>query len=457
MRYRKERDFLGVKKVPKDAYYGIFTQRAFENFQISNLKFHPELINALAIIKIAAANTNISLKLLDKRKGIAIIKAAKEIINGKFNKEFILDVYQAGAGTSTHMNVNEVIANRANKILKKNSVHPNDHVNMGQSSNDVFPTAIRLASLEMLNNLLLTLNFLEKSLRKKGNEFKNVLKSGRTHLQDAVPITLGQEFNAYATSIRKNTVRIKQSVEFVSYLGIGGNAVGTGLNTNPSFRKLVVSHIRNITKLGVKPASDTIETTQFMTDFADLSSRLKLLATDLDKIASDLRLMSSGPRTGFNEIILPVVQPGSSMMPGKVNPSILESLNMICYQVMGNDETISKAALAGQLDLNVMTPVIAYNLLHSIEILNNGINNFVKKCLLGIKANKKICKNYFEISTGVVTALVPYIGYAKSAEIVKESIKTDKTIKQLVLKKKLLTEKQLEKILNPKNLSSPNL
>ena len=452
MAYRIEKDALGKKEVPKEALYGIHTQRAKENFQISGKTLPLEIFYAIAEIKIAAANANYGLKLLNNKKRNTIIKAAKEILKGKHDKEFVIDAFQAGAGTSTHMNINEVIANRALQLLKRKKgnykvIHPNDDVNKGQSSNDVFPSAIKMVVVKKIKDLIIALRELKISLSRKAKEFKSVKKSGRTHLQDAVPITLGQEFHAYATTIEKNILRINNNIKYLLELNIGKNAIGTGINTNPKFSKLIIKHLIKLNKIPWKESKDPIYTTQNITDFLQFSETIKSLAVDLNKIANDLRLLSSGPNTGLREIKLPAVEPGSSIMPGKVNPSIAEMLNMVCFQVIGNNEAISEATAAGQLELNVMTPLIAKNLIENIEILTKAIKTFNERCVKGIKADKEVCQYYFEHSVGLATLLNPYIGYDKAAEIVNKSLRTGKTIAQLVLEKKLLTKEQLDKLL----------
>ena len=463
MDFRIEKDLLGKKRVPKDAYYGIHTVRSIENFKISRLRAQPELIRAIVFIKKACAKANLKLRLLDYKKAKAIINACDDIINGKIDfGEFPLDIFQSGSGTSLNMNVNEVIANRAIEILggkrgDKTCIHPNDDVNKGQSTNNVIPSSIKIASYMLLIELIKSVNNLKEALRRKEKEFKDVIKSARTHLQDAVPITLGQEFGAYATAISKDIVRLRMTKESLISLGIGGNAVGTGLNTYSDFRRLIIKYLNSIVKLDFKVSKDGIETTQFLTDLAYLSSNLKLLAIDLNKICNDLRLLSSGPKTGLNEIILPAVEPGSSIMPGKINPSICEAVNMVCYQVMGNDLTITCASGAGQLDLNTHIPVIGYNLIESLQILNKGISRLTERCIKGIKANKKQCRYYAEHSLGLITALSPVVGYDKAADIVKEVLKTKKTIREVIIEKGYLTEEEVRKYLDLKSLTGPNL
>lgn len=451
---RREHDTLGEKEVPKDVYYGVQTARALENFPISGIKAHPQFIRATAMIKLAAAEANMATGNLDKRIGKAITQAAEEVIDGKWNDHFVVDVFQAGAGTSHNMNANEVIANRAIEILggirgNYALVHPNDHVNRSQSTNDVFPTSMRIASLFLLGELSHDIDNLVLALIKKGGEFDGIVKSGRTHLQDAVPIRLGQEFSAYALAASKARDRIQTTSEGLKILGIGGTAVGTGINTHPLYREKAVGSLRKITGLDLKGTQNLVESTQSMADFADVSGGLKTLAIELIRIANDIRLMSSGPRTGFGEILLPAVQPGSSIMPGKVNPVMAEVTNMACFHVIGNDLTITMAAQAGQMELNVMMPVINFNLLQSIDILKNVINAFTERCIVGIKANPERCKELTEQSIGLVTILNPYIGYEAAASVAKEAIATGKTIREVVTKKGLLSKEEIDRVFDP--------
>lgn len=428
---RTEKDSLGSLKIPADAYFGIHTWRSHLNFPISpvsGLQWHPLLIAAIARLKKACALANMELKLLESKKGMAILKACDDVINEKIpSDQFPLDIYQSGSGTSTNMNVNEVIANRACELLKgkkgdRSLVHPNDDVNKGQSTNDVIPSAIRMSCLSKATDLESALKNIQQSLSKKASEFKNIKKAARTHLQDAVPITLGQEFQAYATAVSKHSDRLKAAKKYLKVLGIGGNAVGTGINTPKIFRSLIIRHL-NAQKAGrFSVPKDGIESTQFLTDIAALSAVLKLLAIDLNKICNDLRLLSSGPNTGFNEITLPAVEPGSSIMPGKINPSVCEALNMVCHRVIGNDTTITLACASGNLDLNTHMPLIGNVILESLDILINGINILSDKCITGIKANKDRCQWYLENSAARFTELVPKLGYDKVARMVKESL-----------------------------------
>ncbi|MDO8480970.1 MAG: aspartate ammonia-lyase [Nanoarchaeota archaeon] len=458
---RTERDSFGELSVPDDAYYGAHTQRSLQNFQISSLKWQPELIHAIVLIKKSCAQANQELGMLEYKKAEAIAKACDEILGGKFADQFPLDIFQAGSGTSTNMNVNEVIANRATELLggKKGErlVHPNDDVNKGESTNNVIPSAIRVASALALEEAMRSLDRLKISLDTKSQEFKHVVKSARTHLQDAVPITLGQEFQAYATAIGKHRTRMKECQKFLKQLGIGGNAVGTGLNTKPAFRASIVGHLNKQIHGNFSVSPDGIESTQFLTDIAVLSSALKNAALDVNKIANDFRLMASGPQTGFNEITLPAVEPGSSIMPGKINPSVCEAVNMACYRVMGNDTTISLAAGAGQLDLNTHMPIVSYCIIESLGILSNASTTFAEKCIDGIKANEERCRWYVEHSAALATALNPHLGYDTVAALVKESLASGKNIRELVIEKGLLNKSQLDAILAPEKLTRQNL
>ena len=462
MRFRIERDSLGEVKVPMDAYYGAHTQRSKENFSISGRKWHPLLLRSMIIIKLACCRANASLGLLGERKAGAIEQACRELLAGKFRDQFILDIFQAGSGTSTNMNINEVIATRSGEILgtrigSQGIVHPNDDVNKGQSTNDVVPTSMKMASLRALDALEQELLFLEKALRNKGKEFSEILKSGRTHLQDAVPITLGQEFSAYARAIEKDILRLQTCKENLFELAIGGNAVGTGLNTHPSFRKKIIKELSFLTKRRFKEAKDGLESVQFLTDIAAFHSTLKLVAIDLNKIANDLRLLASGPTTGLNEISLPAVEPGSSIMPGKINPSILEAVNMIAHRVMGNDTTLTISCASGNLELNTHMPIIANTLMESTDILTNGIKTLRERCISGIRANEERCRHYVEHSMALATALNPLIGYDKAAQVVKEARASKKTIKDVIISKGILTEQQVRRLLDPKSLTRPNL
>jgi len=456
---RIERDTLGKVKLPDDVYYGAQTKRAVDNFPISGLTLPRKFIKAQGVVKLAAARANGGLGELDKKILRAIEKAAKEVIKGTHDDHFVVDVYQAGAGTSQNMNANEVIANRAIELLGGEKgdysvVHPNDHVNMAQSTNDTIPTAIYIASYEALKeHLIPVLKGLKNSLLHKSKEFDGIVKAGRTHMQDAVPIRLGQEFGGYAETVRKDIYRIERASESLLNLPIGGNALGTGINAKAGFRNKVLREIRKITGIKFKGCDNLFEGIQNVTPALEVSASLRGAAVSLTKIANDLRLLSSGPRTGFAEIQLPAVQPGSSIMPGKVNPVMAEMMNMVCFQVIGNDTTISYACQASQLELNVMKPLIAYNLISSIDILSNAVEVFAKKCVDGITADAKRCREYADATLAMATALNPVIGYAAAAEVSKESYRTGKTVRQLAVEKGILTENKAKTVLNPRKLT----
>jgi aspartate ammonia-lyase len=462
MTTRIETDSLGTREIPADAYYGIQTLRAVENYPISGLKPKPSYVEATIHIKRAAAIVNRELGLLEGRIADAIVQAADEVLQGQHRSWFVVDVYQAGAGTSHNMNCNEVLANRAIELLGGTKgdyklVSPNDHVNMAQSTNDVCPTAIRIASLLETEKLLGVLEKFEKELLAKGHEFDGIVKAGRTHLMDATPVRLGQEFTAYGVNIRKHREAVGRAANASRELGIGGTATGTGLNAHPEYRKRMVEQLRAQLGLELYPAGDYFEAMQSLRPMVELSGALRNLAQDVVRIASDIRLLASGPNTGLAEIQLPPVQPGSSIMPGKVNPSIAEMLQQVCYQVLGCDTTILFAAQAGQLELNVMMPVVAFNLLHGIEILRNALEVFCTKCLNGITADQERCKWYAENSASIATALNPYIGYLTVAEIVKEARSTGKSLRQLVLERGLMTREQLDKVLDVRAMTEPGI
>ncbi|HLG23163.1 MAG TPA: aspartate ammonia-lyase [Candidatus Manganitrophaceae bacterium] len=459
---RKEKDSLGELEVPEGAYYGVQTARAVANFPISGLRAHPTFIQATAMVKWAGAEANMRLKKLDLKIGKIIQKAAEEVIAGKWNDQFVVDVFQAGAGTSHNMNTNEVIANRAIEILggkrgEYKLVHPNDHVNMSQSTNDVFPTAMRVAALLTLQKLDPVLSRLEKALSVKAKAFDDVIKSGRTHLQDAVPVRLGQEFSGYARAITRARKRIQAASEGLRELGIGGSAAGTGINTHPEYKKKMVAALKKISGLDLAPSNNLFERMQSMADFVEISGALRELAVELIRIANDLRLLSSGPRTGFAEIVLPPVQPGSSIMPGKVNPVMAEVTNMVCFHVIGNDLTITMAAQAGQMELNVMMPVINFNLLQSIEILTRDIDLFTERCVKGITVNRARCREYAEKSVGLATILNPSIGYEAAAQVAKESTATGKSLREIIIEKGILSAKEVDQILDPTKMTEPSL
>jgi len=462
MKGRKERDSLGEVLVPFDAYYGAQTQRAVENFRISGMTAQPEFIWATGIVKLAAARANMSTGALPADIGRAIERAAGEVVDGRLNDQFVVDVFQAGAGTSHNMNANEVIANRAIELLggKRGDysiIHPNDHVNMSQSTNDTVPTTIRIVSMKLLRELEEELMLLIAALKGKQKEFDDVIKSGRTHLEDAAPVRLGQEFGAYASMLEYDYQRLVAVEERLCELNIGATAVGTGVNADPAYVREAVRQMRELTSFPLRNSSNLMALTQSMGDFLQLSGGVRVLAADLTKIANDLRLMNSGPVTGLAEITLPAVQPGSSIMPGKVNPVIAECLNMILFQVMGNDHSISLAAQAGQLELNVMMPLIAFDLVFSLMILKSGISMFRERLVEGIVANRERCRHLAEISPGIALVLNPYIGYSRAADAVKESIRTGKTIRNIVLERGWLDSAQLDAILDLYAMTEPGV
>jgi aspartate ammonia-lyase len=459
---RIERDSIGQREVPVNALYGIQTQRAIDNYPISGYRAHPELVRAIAMIKKAAAISNRALGLVGARRADAIVRAAGEVIAGKWNDQFVVDVYQAGAGVSFHMNINEVIANRAIEILggKRGDYdicHPNDHVNFGQSTNDVFPTAMRLAALLLFGAVLESLEILEQSFARKGKAFDRILKSGRTHMIDAVPIRLGQEFSAYATAMRRCAVLLRQAQELLSEVGLGGSAVGTGVNTHPRYQKLVVKHLSKISSCALKPTDDLRYAMQSNLAMSVASAALRNLALELIRITNDLRLLSSGPDTGLAEISLPALQPGSSIMPGKINPVMAELTAMVGFQAVAADIATAMAVQAGQLELNVMMPAMAWNVLHSAEILKNTMRVLATKCVDGIAANEERCRHYANATISIAAALNPYIGYAAAAEIAKESIKTGRTVTEIALERKVVDEKTMREILNPLRMTEPAL
>lgn len=503
--FRVEKDTMGDVRVPKSALYGAQTQRAVENYPISGIREHPVFIRAFVLLKKAAALANHELGTMDRKIAEAIADACDEItgddlmpfaklakkpgskkkanststgaqgepdddirsvpyhipssyISDAFLDQFVVDVFQAGAGTSFNMNCNEVIANLANrrlggKVGKYDPVNPNDHVNMAQSTNDTFPTAIRLATLTLLRELFPALDGLAFSLDAKGEEFADVIKSGRTHLQDAVPVTLGQEFKAYAAAVRRSTRLLLDAADELRELGIGGTATGTGINTPLRYRYSVVDYLTQMTRIGLSPVEDLREAMQSQLPIGAVSAALRNLALELTRITNDLRLLASGPHTGLAEIMLPSVQPGSSIMPGKVNPSMLECMNQVCFHVIGSDATISYAMQAGQLELNVMMPLMGYEILFSIEILKNYLPVFVQKCISGIEADRERCRDYYITSPALATALNPLIGYARAAEIAKESAKSGVSIPDLLRERKMLTEKQIGEIFTPEFLA----
>ncbi len=460
--YRVERDFLGEKEIPSNLYYGVQTMRAIENFPITGYKVHEEMIKALAMIKKAAALANMDVGRLSLKKGAAIVQAAEEILEGKWHEYFIVDPIQGGAGTSMNMNTNEVIANRALEILGFNKgdyshVSPNSHVNMSQSTNDVFPTAIHISTLNLLEKLLATMEKMLDIFRKKAAQFDHVIKMGRTHLQDAVPIRLGQEFEAYSRVVERDIKRIAQARQHLYEVNMGATAVGTGLNADPCYIENVVKYLASISRLPLVSAEHLVDATQNTDAYTEVSAALKVCMMNMSKIANDLRLMASGPRAGLGEITLPARQPGSSIMPGKVNPVMAELINQIAFQVIGNDHTICLASEAGQLELNVMEPVLVFNLLQSISIMKNGFQSFTDYCLDGIEANEDRLKDYVEQSVGVITAINPHLGYEVTSKIAREAVLNGKSVRELCLQKGLLTEKELDQILNPYEMTKPGI
>jgi aspartate ammonia-lyase len=452
---RIETDTLGEVHVPDDALYGAQTQRAVENYPVSGLRAHPLFIRAFILLKKAGAMANRDLGALEPELADAIITACDRILrDDSLRAQFVVDVFQAGAGTSFNMNCNEVVANLANVSLGRalgeyKPVHPNDHVNMSQSTNDVFPTALRIAALFLLHDLSVTLDPLAAALAAKGNEFADVIKSGRTHLQDAVPVTLGQEFAAYAAAVRRARRLLCDAGDELRPLGVGGTATGTGINTPRGYRHAVLAHLRTLTGLELTAAGDLREAMQSQLPVAAVSGALRNLALELTRITNDLRLLASGPHTGLAEIVLPSVQPGSSIMPGKVNPSLLECLNQICFHVIGADTAVALAVQAGQLELNVMMPLMAFEILFSMEILRNFLPTFTAKCIRGIEADRERCEAYYISSPSLATALNPLIGYARAAAIAKESAKSGTPIPQLLREKKLLSEEEIARIFTP--------
>lgn len=460
--FRKEKDSLGTKNVPENVYYGVQTLRAAENFHITGLTMHPEIINSLAYIKKAAAITNCEVGLLDKNIANAIVTACDEILEGKFHEYFIVDPIQGGAGTSLNMNANEVIANRAIELLNGQKgdysvVHPNDHVNYGQSTNDVIPTAGKMTSLRLLKNLKKELYGLYDALEKKSKEFDHVIKMGRTQMQDAVPIRLGQEFHAYSVAIRRDINRIDKAMDEMRSLNMGGTAVGTGLNADETYVKRIVPNLSEVSGMDFVQAFNLIDATQNVDSFVSVSGSVKACAVTLSKIANDLRLMSSGPRAGFGEINLPAKQNGSSIMPGKVNPVIPEVVNQVAFNIIGNDVTITMAAEAGQLELNAFEPIIFYCIFQSIDTLAYAVRTFVDNCVSGITANETRCRYLVENSVGIITAICPHVGYQAAADIAKKALKTGEPVRDLILKEGLLTKEHLEHILNPVNMTEPGI
>lgn len=459
---RLEHDSIGSKEVPADVYYGVQSLRAAENFYITGMSMHPELIKSIAQIKKAAAIANYEVGHLDKKRTDAIVKACEEIINGKMHDQFIVDPIQGGAGTSLNMNANEVIANRAIELLggeKGNyaMVNPNDHVNYGQSTNDVFPSCGRITAFKLLNKAQEQLKRLYEAFIEKADEFDGVIKMGRTQLQDAVPIRLGQEFRAYSAAVRRDIARFENAKQEMSSLNLGGTAIGTGLNADVGYLQNVVRNLSLISGLPLVQAYDLIDATQNLDGYSFVSGVVKTCAVNLSKISSDLRLMSSGPRTGLGEINLPEKQNGSSIMPGKVNPVIPEVVNQVAFNIIGNDMTITMATEAGQLELNAFEPIIFYNLFQSIETLSYAVSTLVDNCITGITANADRCRSMVENSVGIITAICPHVGYERAAILAKEAIKTGASVKELILREGLLSEDKLDIILNPYSMTEPGI
>ena len=459
---RREKDLLGERDVPADSYFGIQTLRAVENFPITGIPIaqYPHLINAIAAVKHAAAMANRDLELLEPELADAIAKVAAEIRSGALHSEFVVDLIQGGAGTSTNMNANEVIANRGLELLghakgEYEILHPNNHVNLSQSTNDVYPTSLRIAAHWALHELEHALSLLRDAFLAKASEFEDIVKMGRTQLQDAVPMTLGQEFHAYGVTIGEDIDRLREAATLIREINMGATAIGTGINTDPRYAELVRKHLSDITGLELITSPDLVEATQDTGAFVQLSGVLKRIAVKISKICNDLRLLSSGPRAGLNEINLPAMQPGSSIMPGKVNPVIPEVVNQVCFQVVGNDLTVTMAAEAGQLQLNVFEPVIAFNLFQSVDMLTQACHVMRERCVVGITANRERIRQLLERSIGVVTALVPYIGYERASAAAREALETDRGVYELVLEKGWLTQQQLDDVLSPDAMTKP--
>ena len=460
--YRIENDSFGNLKVPNEKLWGAQTQRSLKNFKIGNEKMPKELIRALGIVKLCAAKTNMNLGILDRSVGSAIVKAAKEVAEGKLNEHFPLVIWQTGSGTQSNMNANEVISNRAIEILggkigSKKPVHPNDHCNQSQSSNDTFPTAMHISCVETIENLLLpSLKYLERELKIKSNKWVDIIKIGRTHLQDATPLSLGQEFSGYKTQVEFSIKRVEKSLPKLKFLAQGGTAVGTGINTKMKFAKIFASNVSKYTKINFKTAKNKFESIAAHDCLIEMSGTLNTIAASLNKIANDIRLMGSGPRSGLGELNLPENEPGSSIMPGKVNPTQCEALTMVCAQVMGNNTTITFAGSQGHLELNTFKPVILFNLIQTIKLLGDAINSFTKNCLIGITPNLNNIKISMERSLMLVTALTPNIGYDAATKIAKKAHKNGTTLKEEVIKMNLITKDEFEKIVNPKKMIKPS-
>ena len=460
--YRVEKDSIGVKDIPEEVYYGVQTLRAAENFHITGLNMHPEIINSLAYIKKASAITNCEVGILEKKKAQAIVQACDEIIEGKFHDDFIVDPIQGGAGTSLNMNANEVIANRAIEILggKKGDytiVNPNDDVNCGQSTNDVIPTAGKMTSLHLLQNLKKQLLRLYDALNEKAKEFDHVIKMGRTQMQDAVPIRLGQEFKAYSVAIMRDIHRMDKAMDEMRTLNMGGTAIGTGINADENYLRRIVPNLSEISGMEFIQAFDLIDATQNLDSFVAVSGAVKACAVTLSKMSNDLRLMSSGPRAGFGEINLPAKQNGSSIMPGKVNPVIPEVVNQVAFNIIGNDMTITMAAEAGQLELNAFEPIIFYCMFQSIDTLGYAVETLVDNCIVGITVNEERCRQLVENSVGIITAICPHVGYEKTADIAKKAINSNESVRSLILKENIMDEEELSRILDPIHMTEPGI
>ncbi len=462
MDFRIESDSIGSKKIPLNAYYGVQSLRGYENFKITGFKLHEEFIKSLAQVKKAAAIVNCDIGLINENIKDVIVKACDEILSGKFLDEFIVDPIQGGAGTSMNMNANEVIANRAIELLNGklgdySIVHPNDDVNCSQSTNDVIPTAGKITAIKLLKKVIEKLSKLDRALLNKSQELDDVIKMGRTQLQDAVPIRLGQEFSAYSIVVQRDLNRLKKVLKNMESVNIGGTAIGTGINADIKYTENIIPCLSKITGIELLSDNNLIDGTQNLDSFLEISGSLKTCAVNLSKIANDLRLMSSGPRAGLNEINLPAMQNGSSIMPGKVNPVIPEVINEIAFNIIGNDLTITLAVEAGQLELNAFEPIIFFNLFQSLDTLTNGIDTFTNNCIVGITANKERCKEMVDNSIGVVTAICPYIGYKNAANIAKEALNTGRSVKELILEKNIMTEEELIKVLDPYKMTEPGI
>lgn len=461
-KFRSEHDFLGDKEVPADAYYGVQTMRALENFPITGYRLHPTMIRCLGIVKKSAAKANMDVGELDKKIGEYIVKAADEVIAGKFNDWFLVDPIQGGAGTSINMNSNEVIANRALEMMGKEkgdykTISPNSHVNMAQSTNDAFPTTAHLTIAMLLKELIVVMEDMKKMFLKKAKEFDKMIKMGRTHIQDAVPIRLGQEFGAYAKVVGRDIERLKHVCDHMYEVNMGATAVGTGLNAEPAYIKAVVKYLAEYSGLPIKSVDDLVDGTQNCDGYAEVSAMLKVCMISMSKICNDIRLMGSGPRCGLGELNLPPRQPGSSIMPGKVNPVMAEVINQIAFQVIGNDVTVTMGVEAGQFELNVMEPIFVFNVVQSLTIMKNGFKVFTEFLLKDLTANPERMKNYVENSVGIITAINPHVGYETASRIAREAVVTGKPVRELILRDKVLTAKEMDIILDPIGMTTPGI